>query len=351
MNNEAINSLSNLFSNLKINAKVSSCRREHSFLIFDVTLGPTGTYKKIEKHSTEIALSLKSFSMPLIYPVTQEGIVRIEILESSMEDVYFNEVVFEGISESKKCSLPLAIGKKINNNSLVIDLAEMPHLLIAGTTGSGKSILLHTIINNLLISKKKFRLALIDPKRVEFMYYEKMSKMYAPVAKDIDSSMKLLDDLIQDMEERFKVLEKNHCRNINEYKGDMDYVIVVIDELADLMMASNKAAQDRICRLAQKSRACGIHLVVATQRPSVDVVTGLIKANFPIRISCQVSSATDSRVVLDKNGAEKLTGKGDAIIDGGKFKFERFKVSFISEDQIKLNVNQNKSWWNKIWNS
>jgi len=351
VSNEAISSLSSLFNNLKINAKVRSCRREHSFLIFDVILGPTGTYKKIEKYSTEIALSLKSFAMPLIYPVTHEGIVRIEILESGMEDVYFNEVVFEGISEIRKCNLPLAIGKKINNSSLVIDLTEMPHLLIAGTTGSGKSVLLHTIINNLLISKKKFRLALIDPKRVEFMYYEKISRMYAPVAKDLDASMKLLDDLIQDMEERFKILEKNHCRNISEYKGNMDYVIVVIDELADLMMASNKAAQDRICRLAQKSRACGIHLVVATQRPSVDVVTGLIKANFPIRISCQVSSATDSRVVLDKNGAEKLTGKGDAIIDGGKFKFERFKVSFISEDQIKLNVDQHRSWWNKIWNS
>lgn len=349
MKESEVETLNKLFSNLKIDAKVSSFKVENYFFIFDVTLGPTGTFKKIERYSTEIALSLRSFSLPIIYPVPSEGIVRIEMLQKEMENILFENVLEQAVNDVKELKIPLVIGKKINGTPLVVDLTEAPHLLVAGTTGSGKSILLHNIINNVL-NNKKCQLALIDPKRVEFSYYEKTSKLYAPIAKDISAAIELLDNLIVEMDSRFEVLEKNNCRNISEYKGNMKYIVVIIDELADLMMASEFAAQDKICRLAQKSRACGIHLVVATQRPSVDVVTGLIKANFPVRVSCQVSSAIDSRVVLDKNGAEKLTGKGDAIIDGGKFKFERFKGSFISEKDILNNVEKNKSWWNTIWN-
>lgn len=348
MSLEAIKSLNNLFENLKINSKVKSCKKENSFFVFDVDLNSTGTFKKIERFSTEIALTLRSYSLPLIYPVTKEGVVRIESMQEEPEDVFFNDVVKN--NDTSNYVLPIAIGNKKDNSPLVFDLVEMPHLLIAGTTGSGKSILLHTIINNLLISDKKYKLALIDPKRVEFTYYEKCSKLYAPIAKNVEESIKLLDDLIVEMDSRFEILEKNNCRSIAEYNGKMDYIVVVIDELADLMMASRKAAQDQICRLAQKSRSCGIHLVVATQRPSVDVVTGLIKANFPVRISCKVSAAIDSRVILDKNGAEKLVGKGDAIIDGMKFKFDRFKVAYISNEQIKHNVEKNQSWWHQIWN-
>lgn len=340
--------LNKLFGNLKIDARVSSFKTENYFFIFDVELGPTGTFKKIERYSTEIALALKSFSLPIIYPVPSYGIVRIEVLQKEMDNVIFEELLSEASIEDQK--IPLTIGRKISGLPLTIDLFSLPHLLVAGTTGSGKSILLHNIINNLLISCSNFQIALIDPKRIEFSYYDKISQLFAPIAKDTNSSIALLNELIDEMERRFEILEKNNCRNISEYKGEMKYIVVIIDELADLMMSSEFLAQDKICRLAQKSRACGIHIIAATQRPSADVVTGLIKANFPVRISGQVSSAIDSRVVLDKSGAEKLTGNGDAIIDGGKYKFERFKGSFISEEFILNNVEKNKSWWNKIWN-
>jgi hypothetical protein len=220
------------------------------------------------------------------------------------------------------------------------------------THNSGKSIMLQTIINSLLINEKQFiNFALIDPKRVEFSYYSSLSQLYGPVSRDVTGAMNLLESLVAEMENRFSRLERSGARDINTYKGKMPYIVVVIDELADLMMVSKKVTQDYICRLAQKSRACGIHLVIATQRPSVDVVTGLIKANFPARLSCQVSSAIDSRILLDRNGAERLSGKGDAIINCSEHNFARFKGSFISERDITLNVKNKKSWWSRIWNS
>lgn len=221
------------------------------------------------------------------------------------------------------------------------------------THNSGKSVLLQSIINSLLInSRAQVKLALIDPKRVEFTYYHELNNLYAPVARDVESAISLLHDLIDEMDARFLKLEKSGVRDILNYDGNMPYIVVVIDELADLMMASKKEAQDLICRLAQKSRACGIHLVIATQRPSVNVVTGIIKANFPARLSCQVTAAVDSRTILDRNGAETLVGKGDAIIDCSEHKFKRFKGAFLTEDDIAKNVSSNKkSWLRRIWTS
>lgn len=221
------------------------------------------------------------------------------------------------------------------------------------THNSGKSIMLQSIINSLLLNPKtRIKLALIDPKRVEFSYYNDLNNLYAPVARDVESSLQLLNSLIEEMDMRFLKLEKSGVRDILNYKGHMPYVVVVIDELADLMMASKKEAQYLICRLAQKSRACGIHLVIATQRPSVNVVTGIIKANFPARLSCQVTASVDSRTILDRNGAETLVGKGDAIIDCGEHKFKRFKGAFLNEEDIIQNINSNKkSWLRRLWTS
>jgi S-DNA-T family DNA segregation ATPase FtsK/SpoIIIE len=346
----ATETLDNLFGQLKIKAKVKSCKRENSFLIFDVVLNPGGTFKKIERYSTEIALGLKSISNPLVYPVPKQGIIRIEMMVQELEDISFSEVIRSKEFLESNYKLPIALGKTKEGNPLVVDLTEFPHLLVGGATGSGKSVLLHTIINNLLSSANNFKLALIDTKRIEFSYYENISKLYCPVAKDIDSSLLVLNNLIDEMENRFYILERAGCRNISEYNGKMGYIVVVIDELADLMLSSEKKAQELICRLAQKSRACGIHIVMATQRPSVDIVTGALKANFPVRIACQVSSAVDSRVILDKSGAETLFGKGDAILDGLQYKFIRFKGSYINENDILVNVKRNLSKWNKILN-
>jgi S-DNA-T family DNA segregation ATPase FtsK/SpoIIIE len=275
----------------------------------------------------------------------------MEVMVAEQCIVPFQNVISSQEFLNSDAKLPLALGQCRNGEFLIADLAEMPHLLISGATGSGKSILLHTIINSLLLSNSGVVLSLIDPKRVEFSYYADLLNLHIPIARNVESSIATLNMLIKEMERRFIRLEKYGVRDISGLKGKMPFIVVIIDELADLMMISKKEVQELICRLAQKSRACGIHLVVATQRPSVDVVTGVIKANFPARISCQVSASIDSRVVLDRNGAEALAGKGDAIIDCSEHKFKRFKGSFLTEHDIVTNVKKKRNWWSRIWNT
>jgi S-DNA-T family DNA segregation ATPase FtsK/SpoIIIE len=337
----------------KTRARIERCRREGSFLVCDVVLEPGGKVRQIERHSMEIALALRATSEPLVYPVPSEGVVRIELMMSDPDPVPFLDVANSKEFQGSGAILPVAMGVARNGRHLVADLTQMPHLLVAGTTGSGKSMALHAIINSMMLcGSERVRLALIDPKRIEFSHYIGMPQLYAPIAKDTESSMDLLERLVSDMEARFSVFQKARCRDIAQYRGKMPRLVVLIDEFADLMMTSKRAAQELICRLAQKSRACGIHMVLATQRPSIDVVTGLIKANFPSRMSCQVSSATDSRVVLDRNGAERLAGKGDAILDCPGNRFVRLKGVFLSEADIMLNIRRlasNQSWWKRMW--
>lgn len=347
----ATETLSKLFAQLKIRAEIRSCRRENSFLVFDMVLRPGGTFRKIERHSTEIALALRAVSDPLIYPITKEGIVRMEIMVCEQEAVSFRTVSGSAAFLGSEARLPLVLGACRLGIPVLADLAEMPHVLVGGATGSGKSVMLHSMINSLLIGKNDVSLALIDPKRVEFSCYDGMSRLYGPIARTPQDSMELLDSLTAEMERRFVRLEKSGCRDIGCYRGRMPFIVIVIDELADLMMVSKKGTQELVCRLAQKSRACGMHLIVATQRPSVDVVTGLIKANFPARISCQVSSIADSRTILDRTGAERLVGKGDAIIECQEHRFKRFRGAFISGSEITANVDRRKTWWNRIWTS
>lgn len=347
----AVKILNDLFSQLKLKAIIQNCQIEDAFLIFDIKLISGGTFKKLEKHATEIALALKSLSIPLIYPLTQDGIVKMEVMISEQKTIFFKDIILNKEFIESKYKLPLILGSLRNGDNLIIDLIKMPHLLISGSTGSGKSILLQSIINSLIFSETKINFALIDPKRVEFSYYDGLNNLYAPIAKNTESSLGLLTKLIEEMDRRFILLEKSGSRDISTFNGNMPYIVVIIDELADLMIASKKEAQELICRLAQKSRACGIHLIIATQRPSVDVVTGLIKVNFPARLSCRVSSSIDSRTILDRNGAETLIGNGDAILDCVDFRFRRFKGAFITEKEIIENIRraQRSKWLKKIW--
>jgi S-DNA-T family DNA segregation ATPase FtsK/SpoIIIE len=342
--------LTTLFRQLKIKATVKSCIKKNSFLMFDIALNSGGTFRKLKRSSTEIALALKSLSEPFIYPITENGIIRIEVLISKPKTIFFRDMM--NIAPITSMKLPLVLGKSYSGTDIIADLARMPHLLVGGATGFGKSITLHVIINNLLLNSRRFiNFALIDTKRVEFSYYKSLSQLYGTIANDVSSSISLLESLVIEMENRFAKLEKSNSRDINSYKRNMPYIVVVIDELADLMTTNKKKTQGLICRLAQKSRACGIHLVIATQRPSVDVVTGLIKANFPSRLSCRVSSAVDSRILLDNNGAECLYGNGDSIINCAEFSFTRFKASYVSSEEIEKMVNLRKAWWRRIWNS
>ena len=341
--NEYLLRINNLFENLKIKAEVASCKIEPPFVICDIVLSPGGSFKKIEKHAMEIALSTKATSMPIIYPITANGVVKMEIMTNELPTVLFSE-----LKTNDNLELPLFLGKKRNGECLIPDLTNMPHLLIGGATGSGKSVLLQSILNGMILNSD-CRFVLIDPKRVEFSYYDNIENLFCPVARSVDEALYSLRQLIDEMERRFKVLENNECRNKSSYKGDMPYIVVVIDELADLMMVAKKEAHKLICRLAQKSRACGIHLIAATQRPSVDVVTGIIKANFPSRIACQVMSSIDSRTILGKGGAENLTGKGDGVIFSPGNKYVRFKGAYISENEIQSNVNKKIDIWESLW--
>lgn len=344
--------LGGIFRQLKIKARISKCRREGAFLVCDIALDPGGKVRQIERHSMEIALAIKAYAEPIVYAVPSEGVVRLELMMEDQGPVPFQDVVSSKEFQESDAALPLAMGIVRNGKKLIADLAQMPHLLVAGTTGSGKSMALHAIINSMLLRGPQVRLALIDPKRIEFSHYIGMPQLYAPIARDAEASIALLRALVSEMEARFARLQRSKCRDITQYRGAMPHIVVVVDEFADLMMVARKTAQELICRLAQKSRACGIHVVLATQRPSTDVVTGLIKANFPSRMSCQVSSAVDSRVVLDRNGAERLTGKGDAILDCPGHRFMRLKGVYLSEADIMLNVKRSASsqpWWRRIW--
>ncbi len=351
MNDVYTNLLNNILNQLRLKARVVAVNLDDPFIIFDLKLLPGSKFKQIEKHATEIALGMKAISDPLIYPVTTEGVVRVEIMTSNQDTVNWHDIIISNEFLKTNCILPLALGKLRNGKNLIVDLQKMPHLLVGGVTGSGKSIILHSIINSILESKRNVEFALIDVKKVEFSYYSSINCLYSEIANDSVGAANVLDELINEMESRFLEFKKHGCRNIETYHKDMPYIVVVIDEFADLMMAGKKAIQERVCRLAQKSRACGIHLVVATQRPSADVVTGLIKANFPARISCKVSASINSRIMLDRNGAEKLLGNGDAIIDCGDFSFNRFKAGYLSEAEIVKSCSKHRrTLWNKIWN-
>lgn len=347
--NTHIQVLEETLKKLKLKAQISSYNYEHPFAVFDLSLKEGGKFKQIEKHGTEIALSLRALNEPLIYPVTKEGVIRMELMLGTYEDVDFGEMVNSFEFLNKKRILPIILGRTRDGNSLIVDLAQLPHLLIGGSTGSGKSIMLHSIICS-LIKQKNTSLVLIDPKRVEFSYYNKIKNLYAPIARSPEEGLEILEKLVVEMETRFAKLERAECRDITTYKGRMPYIIVVIDELSDIILSAKKSFQELLCRLAQKSRACGIHIIGATQRPSVDIITGSIKANFPARIACKVASHIDSRTIIDRGGAEKLLGKGDAIIESAEHNFKRFKGAFLKEEQIIQVAKENESWWKKLWN-
>jgi S-DNA-T family DNA segregation ATPase FtsK/SpoIIIE len=266
-------------------------------------------------------------------------------------NVTFNNIAY-GFDDK---NIPLIIGPSHGGSSIICDLIEMPHLLIGGTTGSGKSVLLHSMLCGIIESKKNIKLALIDPKRVEFPYYKDIKQLMYPVATNCEQALNIMYDLIEEMNERFEILQNSHTNLISEYNSisskQMPYIVLVIDEFSDLAQTAKKEFQEKICRLAAMSRAAGIHIIMATQRPSVNVVTGLIKANFPARISFMVPSLIDSRVILDTNGAQKLLGKGDGIIHTNGFNMVRFQGAFITTNEIKrICKNNKKTIWNKITN-
>jgi len=294
--------------------------------------------------SDDLALAMKAAAVRIIGPIPGRGTVAVEVPNPESATVYLREILVSPEFVETKGRLPLALGKDTTGNAMVSDLASMPHLLIAGSTGSGKSVGLNTMICSLLYkaTPADVRFLLIDPKRLELGIYEGIPHLLAPVVTDAKEAAMRLKWIVGKMDERYKLLQAKAVRNIEGYNKEvgpeerLPYWVVVVDELADLMMVSAGEVQNSLVRLAQIARAVGIHLIVATQRPSVDVVTGLIKANFPTRIAFQVASKVDSRTVLDANGAEQLLGKGDMIfVPPGASRQVRVHGSWVSDGEVK----------------
>jgi len=292
----------------------------------------------------DLALSLKSASVRIVGPIPGRGTVAIEVPNSEAATVYLREIFVSAEFAESKGKLPLALGKDVNGTPVVSDLTSMPHLLVAGATGSGKSVGLNSMICSILYkaTPADVRFLLIDPKRLELSVYEGIPHLLAPVVTDAKEAAARLRWIVGKMDERYKTLQLKQVRNIEGYnkvvKPDekLPYWVVVVDELADLMMVSAGEVQTSLVRLAQIARAVGIHLIIATQRPSVDVVTGLIKANFPTRIAFQVASKVDSRTVLDGNGAEQLLGRGDMIfVPPGANKQTRVHGAWVADDEVR----------------
>jgi DNA segregation ATPase FtsK/SpoIIIE, S-DNA-T family len=292
----------------------------------------------------DLALAMKVAAVRIIGPIPGRGTVAVEVPNPETTTVYLREILVSQEFATNKARLPLALGKDTTGNSVIADLAAMPHLLIAGSTGSGKSVGLNTMICSLLYkaTPADVRFLLIDPKRLELGVYEKIPHLLAPVVTDAKEASARLKWIVGKMDARYKQLQAKAVRNIEGYNKEvppeerLPYWVVVVDELADLMMVSAGEVQNSLIRLAQIARAVGIHLIVATQRPSVDVVTGLIKANFPTRIAFQVASKVDSRTVLDANGAEQLLGRGDMIfVPPGQSRQMRVHGSWVSDKEVK----------------
>jgi len=295
---------------------------------------------KIINLSEDIARNTSSESAR-IATIPGSSSIGIELPKSSRENVYLSEIISSKDFSKKNIKLPIALGKSISGAPITGDLASMPHLLIAGTTGSGKSVCINTIILSLLYrhSPEKCKFILIDPKMLELSTYEGIPHLLCPVITEAKKAASVLGWVVKEMESRYRLMTKVGVRNIDGYnekhKLSMPYIVVIVDEMSDLMLVAGKEIESYIQKLSQMARAAGIHIIMATQRPSVDVITGTIKANFPTRISFQVTSKIDSRTILGEQGAEQLLGKGDMLYMSSANKIVRIHAPFVSEDEIE----------------
>ncbi len=295
---------------------------------------------KIINLSDDIARNTSSESAR-ISTIPGSNTVGIELPNTTRENVYLSEILNNADFKKKEIKLPIALGKNISGKPIVGDLSSMPHLLIAGTTGSGKSVCINTIILSLLYrhTPEKCKFILIDPKMLELSTYEGIPHLLCPVITEAKKAASVLGWVVKEMESRYRLMTKEGVRNIDGYnlkhKLPMPYIVVVVDEMSDLMLVAGKEIENYIQKLSQMARAAGIHIIMATQRPSVDVITGTIKANFPTRISFQVTSKIDSRTILGEQGAEQLLGKGDMLYMSSANRIVRIHAPFVSDNEIE----------------
>ena len=337
--------------NFNVGASVVNVTQGPSVTRFEVQPEPGVKVNKITNLSDDIKLSLAARDIRIEAPIPGKHTIGIEVPNQKSRPVLINEIIQSSVFQESTSPLTAVMGLDIAGKPIVTDLKKMPHGLIAGATGSGKSVCINTILVSLLCkaSPEDLKLLLIDPKVVELAPYNRIPHLVSPVITDVKAATAALKWAVDEMERRYELFAHAGVRDINRfnelaikhkrYSDKLPFIVIIIDELADLMMMSPADVEEAICRIAQKARACGIHLIVATQRPSVDVITGLIKANIPTRIAFSVSSQVDSRTIIDISGAEKLLGRGDMLfLENGSSKPVRLQGTFVSDEEIDLVV-------------
>ena len=340
-----------------IQAEVTGIRKGPVITMFEILPAPGVKLAKITNLADNIALRLAASSVRIVAPIPGKHAVGIEIPNKQRHIVSFAELIQEDDFYTAKRQIPLAIGKDIPGDAQIVDLTKTPHLLIAGATGSGKSVCVNSIICSILYrrSPAEVRLMLIDPKIVELKFYNDIPHLLTPVITDPKRAFQALQYCIYEMERRYSLLDAVGVRDISAYNEKihrrnlamehLPYIVVIVDEFADLMATSGKELEQTVARLAAMSRAVGIHLVLATQRPSTDVITGLIKANIPSRVAFMVSSKVDSRIIIDAVGAEKLLGQGDMLLTSSWDPFpKRIQGAFLADDEVEAVVEQVKEY-------
>ncbi|HSC25514.1 MAG TPA: DNA translocase FtsK [Candidatus Babeliales bacterium] len=348
-----------------INGEIVAIKQGPVVTLFEYQPDANTKLSKIIVLEDDLAMALQALSIRIIAPIPGRSVVGFEVSNTLRHDVLFSQVATQAIYTQFSGDLPLVLGKDTIGSVVVVDLAKMPHLLIAGSTGSGKSVALNAILISLLckLSPDKLKLILIDPKRLEFAAFTDIAHLLFPVVTSPINATLVLRWVVQEMEERYEKMAQHGARNITDYnnkiisafktsskkydsdqhkneKNALPFIVVMIDELADLMITAGRDVESLITRITQMARAAGIHMIVATQRPSVDVITGLIKANFPSRISFRVTSRIDSRTILDTMGADRLLGKGDMLfLDATTSQLKRVHGAYVSDKEIEQVVN------------
>ena len=339
---ENAQTLAQTLENFKVKAKIINACHGPAVTRYELEPAPGVKVSKITNLADDLALSLAAFSVR-IEPIPGKAAIGIEVPNKELEGIRLREVLEKPAFATAKSKLTVGLGVDIAGQGIFADLAKMPHLLVAGATGSGKSVCINTLITSILFKAKpeEVKFILIDPKMVELSNYNGIPHLMVPVVTDAKKAASVLNWSVQEMEKRYTKFAETGVRDMERFntakpEEKMPAIVIIIDELADLMMVAPHDVEDAICRLAQKARAAGIHLVLATQRPSVDVITGIIKANIPSRISFAVSSQIDSRTILDMSGAEKLLGKGDMLFyPVGSAKPQRVQGAFVSDEEVE----------------
>ena len=343
---EKANRIESTLSSFGIESNVVEINKGPTVTCYELQPAPGVKVSKIVNLSDDLAMTLASSDIRIEAPIPGKSVVGIEVPNDNKEEVFFKEIVNSNEFTSINSLLPIALGKSISGKSIVTTIDKMPHLLIAGATGSGKSVCINTIIMSIIYkaNPRDVKMILIDPKVVELSVYNGIPHLAIPVVTNAKKASFALNWAVTEMERRYKIFSENYVRDIKSYNEKnkdeslekLPYIVIIIDELSDLMMVAAGEVEDAIARLAQMARACGIHLIVATQRPSVDVITGTIKANIPSRISFAVSSQIDSRTILDSAGAEKLLGRGDMLFfPSNVSKPIRIQGAFISDKEVE----------------